>query len=160
MLRPPSIQKQYDDFYPYDPAFDQLADNASDEQQAEYRARWESATDTGDYSKLGNVADATKFVMRPVPGKSVLKIDDLYSSRRIGENERWELALRCALVDIANAPVRINIKPAFHEDPSLYALGHIAPVEVINQLHEIDPRIVPIMGARVWSRAVTISPKP
>lgn len=158
MLRPPSVQKQYDDYYPGDPAFAQLSDNASDEERAEYTAKWETATETGDFSKLGNLADATKFVMRPIPGKSVLKIDDLRMSRRIGDNEKFELALRCALVEIVSVPP-IRFKLAFHEDSDLRGLGQIASADVINQLYEIDSRIVLIMGARAWVKAVALSGK-
>src|SRR5690349_19872189 len=116
MIRPPSAVRHYDAFFSGDPAFVQLADNATDEQRVEHARLWEVARETGNLGELLIPGSKpTKFVMRPLPGSLMRKITDRYMSDRMGAAEVNALALRCALVSIENLG-DIQVKHALEAD--------------------------------------------
>lgn len=167
MIRPPSNQKTYDEFWSGDPAFVQPpaepAEDADDATIKKYREavddhvrKLKHARATGDWSALLAGADQpTRFVMRPLPGHLFRMITDLVTSERIGPAETNGLILRAALVGVVNlGDVEVD-----HKTDSTYPkLGKIATVDVPNLLDRIDIGIVAELATSIRERAMSPSP--
>jgi hypothetical protein len=163
MLRPPSIQSQYDLYWSGDDCFVQLPEGASESDLETYRKHWEVARETGivppELMAPGrSLAEATKFVMRPIPGTIGRALFDMYISKRLGFTSLIATAFRLALVDIVNGPVSKVIQ-APHEDGNLTALGKMATADAVNTLDAINSNIVTELGLIVWDKAKSLSGK-
>jgi hypothetical protein len=102
MIRPPSNAKQFDAFYSKDPAFVQLADDASEDDGKEHAQKWRTARQTGDYSALLiEGQQPTKFTLRPLSVDAFASIIDMKRSGT-GDNEVAILAFRVALKSVSN----------------------------------------------------------
>lgn len=158
MLRPPSIQSDYELYCSVDPVFAQLADNATDEQKTAYVDAWQRARETGEHTPLlaeGHaLAEATKFVLRQLPGSIVRQLSDLRA--KVGESVFRQLVIRLALVSIVNGPEAG--KPGYHEDANLRSLGKMAPLTVVDALDSISYAIVNELAILAWVRALDVSP--
>lgn len=144
MIRPPSNQTSYDEFWSGDPAFAQPPD-----QEKHKRAR-----ETGDYSAvLLEGAMPTKFVMAPLKGSQHRWIADQVAAGAIGAAQAHQLAFRCALQEVVNFG-DVTVKKTMHEK-----LGQIATSEVPDLLDAISTAIVSEIGDRVFARAQGLSPK-
>ena len=144
MIRPPSNQSHYDEFWSGDPAFVQPAN-----QEAVRRAR-----ETGDWRELlidGQVP--TKFVLQPLKGHQHRWIADQAASRAIGPAQAHQLAFRCALVDVVNFG-DVKVKKTNHA-----ALGQIATTDIPDVLDSITTEIVSEIGDLIFARAQGLSPK-
>ena len=157
MLRLPSNQRQYDTYWSGDPAFVQLAADATDEQRAEHVAKIKRAHETGDWSALLiEGAQPTKFVMQPIKGDQWRWLvdestrDDQY---RMGPAQFWQLMFRCACVRVVNLGVELPDKPVGHKK-----LGLIAPIEIPNMLDTIDASIVTELAGAAFERARNLNP--
>jgi len=161
MLRAPSNQKPYDTYWSGDPAFVQLGESPTDEAKKEHERVWDLARDTGDFSAVladkRTLADATKYVMRLVPGHALRKLIDLKSEGKIGNAESSALAFRIALVDVVNFP-GLTVKPEPHEDPAFASLGKMLTVDAANQVDAEDIRIIGELGALAYVKALGVRP--
>ncbi len=159
MIRPPSVQSTYDEFWPGDPAFVQLADDATDAQRKEHAKRIEVARDTGDWSglRVEGGSEPTKFVMRQVDRVAWRTLQDRMqmdesSSRFIGANEGTSLLFRMALESIENLgdfKVTRGIEDGIQ----------LAARKAVTYLDQISPAIVIDLGNAVFRRLVAPSPK-
>ncbi len=157
MIRPPSVQKPYDEFYSGDPAFVQPPKDASEAALKDYAAKVKRARDTGDWSPLLiEGVQPTRFVMQVIKGDQWRWLLD-QSSRddefKIGPAEFWHLMFRCALVEVANLGAEVNSKPVKHRH-----LGAIAPVDVPNLLDTFDAAIVTELASAAFERSRTLNP--
>lgn len=151
--RLPSLQHNYDVFWSRDPAFVQLADDATDEQREEHARKWKIARQTGKYDDLlipgGN---PTKFVIRPIPGRVVRKMVDRLLGEDMGPLEHTALAFRVALVDVTNLGNE-KVKLVDSDD-----YGKIADAEIADLLDRCAPGCVNEVGSYAWERATSIDP--
>ena len=155
-LRPPSLQKTYDEYSPYDPAFTQLAADATEDDRKAWFALVETARETGDWSTLlvpgGN---PTKFVLRPLPGDVYRALSDMW---QLGRNDSQITALffRAALKAVSNLEdhaTEVKLTTAAGVP------GKIADVAVANMLDALDKRIVADLGDAVIKRGQAIAPR-
>lgn len=160
-LRPQSNQNPYDAYYSGDPAFAQLPDDADDAARAEHDRRWDVARATGDYSAVlaegRTLADATKYVMRPIAGHQMRKLFDMRSDKRIGNSELAQLAFRMALADVAGFPGLV-VKHERHEDPAYASLGKMLSLEATNLIDAESIAIIGELGALAYARALGLRP--
>lgn len=151
MLRLPSVQKTYDEYYTGDPAFVQLDDNASADARAEHERKLKLARLTGNWSDLlvEPTAKPTKFGFRIIPSEMRRKLVDMIGA---SENARlsleWiALCFRGAIVDVANLG---DVRVAKVKHPEF---GVIASTDICDLLDGIDPQIVNELGLRAWERS-------
>jgi hypothetical protein len=150
MLRLPSAQKTYDDFYSGDPALVQLGADASKAQHEERVRKLAIARKTGDWSEFRIEGQLpTKFGMRLIGSEPLRKLRDLHE--KDGLTNVWAaLCFRCALVDVTNLgdfSVRRSIVDRYPE------LGAIATEDVCTVLDGIDPDIVNELGVAAFVRS-------
>lgn len=167
MLRLPSNQRDYDDYWSGDPAFIQpspLPDNPTDEQTAEWKKAFEEhaakikrARETGDWSPLLiEGQQPTKFVMQQIRGDQWRYLVDESTredEHRMGPATFWQLMFRCACVSVKNLGIDVNDKPVKHRD-----LGLIAPADIPNLLDKIDASIVTELAGAAFERARNLNP--
>ncbi len=154
IVRPPSLVRDYDDFYSGDPAIVQLAEDASDEDKKDHERKLEVARETGNWSGVVvEGAQPTKFTMKPLAGDVYRRMMDMYGSRAIGIGELASLAFRCACVGVTNLG---DVDTKRTKDDRL---GQMAPVKLTNDLDAIDLGIVSELGGHVLRRARDVSPK-
>lgn len=167
--QPPSIQREYSEFWPGDEAFIQPpeapADDADDaakkvhaEAIAQYERKIERARETGNWNEiLVPGGQPTIFTLRPIPGQAqrtlaarVLsgEVDQVFTAPRI--------AFQAAIVKIENPS--IEVKPEADRE-IVKAYGRIASVSVTDALDRINARIVSDLGELVFSRGTSYSPK-
>lgn len=173
MLRLPSAQRTYDDYYSGDPAFAQMPAGATSEQATEWRRGWDTARKIGDFRPLLVAPDAqpTKFGMRLIPSESARKLGDLlrHNATKPGSNaslaiisEEWRaLVFRCAIVDIAgfgDAKVRLVARPVHVAGFGEVDLGAIAASDIVTDLDLIDSAIVAELGMEAWIRTTQRDP--
>lgn len=168
MIRPPSNQKTYDEFWSGDPAFRQAPptpdtkDPAVLEQHAkalaEHKRLVKTARELGDWSSIlvEGGEHPTKFQMRPIPGHIFRVILDLSNAEAIGPAETNMLILRAALVGVSNLG-DVEIRHAV--DSAYPKLGMIATAEITNLLDAIDIGIVAELAGTVRDRFMGVSPK-
>jgi hypothetical protein len=113
-IRPPSVQREYDDFWSGDPAIKQPPqpppENASDEERdryiksvEDYVKAIELARETGDWRPLIIEGETpTKFTLRPLPAKAYTLLADMSTSGAQTRNQVAALAFQCALARLSN----------------------------------------------------------
>ena len=155
MLRLPSNQKEYDEYWSGDPAFIQPAD--SDDARIEHAAKIKRARETGDWSSLLiDGQQPTKFVMQPIDGDQWRWLVDESTrddEHKMGPAVFWQLMFRCACVSVKNLGVQVNDKPVRHPK-----LGAIAPIDIPNLLDKIDASIVTELAGAAFERARNLNP--
>lgn len=152
-LRPPSLQRTYDEYWSGDPAFEQLPENATDKQRQEHQKRIDSVRETGNWPSLVvEGGSPTKFVMQPIDRNIWREIVDrgslpADSERRIGNHMLAALLFRLALVQIENLP-GVEVKRT--RDPKWgWMMAH---GEVVTLLDDYDPAIVGEIGGAIFGR--------
>ncbi len=161
MLRPPSLQKTYDEYCSLDPAFEQPANDATDEQLEAHANRVRIARETGNWTGLLiEGGQPTKFEMRLLPGHLFRRMQDMAMSGRdgrpgVGVAEMGALLFRAALVNVSGLDDTLTEV----EFVTLPTLGRIADNAVPDRLDALDKRIVTELGNEVARRASTIAPK-
>lgn len=167
MIRPPSNQKPYDEYWSGDPAFVQPPQKPTDESDearrkyvadlAEHAAKLKRARQTGDWSPLLiEGQQPTKFVMQPIRGAQWRWLVDESTredEHRMGPAQFWSLMFRCACVSVKNLGVDLPDKPVRHKD-----LGLIAPADIPNALDTIDAAIVTELADAAFARAQNLDP--
>lgn len=162
MLRLPSLQNRYDEYWEGDPAFVQppapAADSATPDERkatdkliADHARRVELARDTGDWrALLAGDEVPFKFVLRPLRGETYRKICDDAVYGRIGPAEHAALLVRCALVEFDGEPIKsLEAHPRY---------GKIAPAEFTDRLDALDTRIVRDLATAIEKRARGVPP--
>ncbi len=171
-LRPPSSQKQYDDYASIDTAFRQPpsapADDCTadqrkqyDEALADYTAKLQAAKDTGDWSALRVEGQTpTKFVLGQIDRniwRAILDRATLPNSnpRWIGSATLLNILFRLALKSIVGWDIKVERR----SDPD-WEDWEMAQPELVTMLDEIRPSIVSEIGGGVYKRLQSISPRP
>lgn len=169
MIRPPSAQRPWDTFYSLDSAIIQppaIPDGElTEEQQAEikaaiadYRAKIKVAKETGDWRAI--VVDGqvpTKFTMAQVDRNVWRAVVDRMqlptnSHRYIGPAQASAVVFRLAVKAIAGWD-------AFERLPDpLWDNWTMAPAKIVEQLDEIDQRIVAEIANDVFLRLQGVRP--
>jgi hypothetical protein len=172
MIRPPSLQRPWDEYFTGDPAILQPPppppEDASDElKQAhqdtidQYIAKIRAARETGNWMPVvveGQIP--TKFTLHPVDRNIWRSIMDRAvlppsNPRHIGEVTLHALLVRLSLRNIAGFEQKIDRRP----DPN-WDNWMMAQPDVITMLDEIDPRIIGELGSSVFRRLQGIGPLP
>lgn len=163
MIRLPSLQRAYDDFYSRDPAVipepTEPAKTASVEEWEahkksidEWLTKIRAAKETGRWDEVlvpGGVP--TKFVMGQVDRSVWRTIADRFqlpddNKQHIGWNQLSSLLFRLAVREIAG----IDIKVQRHVDSEWG--WEMASADIVTVLDQADPRIVGELSAGVWKR--------
>jgi hypothetical protein len=170
MIRLPSLQRAYDDFYSRDPAIipapeEPLATATGDEIEKykkdaeEYVAKIRAAKETGRWDEVilpGAVP--TKFVMGQVDRNVWRSIADRFdlpedNKQHIGLNQLSSLLFRLALRDIVGLDIKVNR----HVDPEWG--WDLASPDVVTVLDQADARIVGELSGGVYRRLQEIPKK-
>jgi len=156
MLKPPSLQKQWDEFWSGDPAFQpRPGKGASDKDKEAYLKKLEVARDTGNWSEFAiEGLNPTKFTMKQVPGTLLRKLVDRFTTGAIGPAELASLLFRAAIIEIENLGFDHKIKRVQVAD-----YGALADQETVDMLDAIDVDIVTELGIVIRQRAEGASPK-
>jgi hypothetical protein len=157
VIKPPSNQRIYDAVFSGDAAFEQLPDDATDEQQQEHARKWEVARETNDYSALRveGAGEPTIFKMRQLGIDAFATIVDMAKSGS-GHNETAVLAFRIALQDISNMG-KVEIKRIQHKK-----FGPIATTEFFDKAGlpaGLSLQIATELGSLAIQRAQGLSKK-
>ena len=168
MIRPPSLQRTYNEHWSEDSSFEQApvspSEGATDEERAAYVAamatyatRAEVAWETGDWSglRVAGAGEPTTFVMRPLSTEQFCKLADMRSAG-LGENELAAYAFRCALVSVSNLG---DVKVSFVDDEKLGRIASLAFLTEAGAVGALGTRLVRELGARTLMRARGPSPK-
>ena len=159
MIRTPSAVRDYDAYFSGDSAFEQPPTPAEGDEYNAYQAKLTAARETGDWSPLliaGQVP--TKFVLgqvdrttwRAVTDRAILPADN---PRHIGPISMPAIVFRLAVKSIVGMD-------AFKRQRDERWDGWImAPASVVDQLDDIDLRIVNEISDQVFSRLRGVSPK-
>lgn len=171
MLRPPSLQHEYDEYYSRDPAFappDRRppADAGPDEEAAHAQAltdfadRVRIARERGDaalWAELATAGTPTKFTFRHIDGTVFSLIQDDLVDDTIGRFELPILLFRLAIVKATNlgdgAP---KVKQVKHP-----RYGAIADEALVNYILRFDEgkAVIAELGGLVLDRSIGPSPK-
>jgi hypothetical protein len=168
MLRPPSLQHEYDEYYSRDPAFSPPAlrpdPGAGPEAKAalakalaEHAERVRIARERGDWSALKTAGEEpTKFTFRQVPGDVFSRVQDDIVDDKIGSFELPMLMFRIALVSVNLGPEAPKLKTVVHP-----RYGRLVDTDVPNYLCTFDEgrAIVAELGGIVLERSIGPSPK-
>lgn len=162
MIRPPSNQKPYDEYWSGDPALLQPPeddDPVSNGLRIEYAEKLKRCRQTGSWSELIVAGETpTKFIMQPIKGEQVRWFHDQATisdpSKALRDGVALSYAFRCAILDITNTGSP-DFKMEFVDHPHL---GRIAASSVTNYLDAIDRSIVSELGARALLRAQNLDP--
>lgn len=157
MIRPPSLQRTYNEHWSQDAAFYQPAADATVEQVRDYLAKLEVAWDTGDWSALRveGGGEPTTFVVRPLGVEQLGKLRDLRSAG-MGDNEISQLAFRCALVSVSNLG---DVKVKHVEDERFGRIASLSFLAEAGIFGDFGVQLVVELGTRVFKRANGIPPK-
>jgi hypothetical protein len=155
MIRPPSNQKPYDEFWSGDPAFVQPPegdDEATVARRKEHFEKVRRARQTGDWCDLLIAGmTPTKFIMRPIRGDAMRWLHDHVNIsdpvKALGDGVLLSLAFRAALVDIVNYGADFKMQYEDHE-----SLGTIAAAKIANDLDAVHISIVTELGAIALTR--------
>lgn len=170
MLRLPSLQREYDEYYSGDPAFVQPppmppegaspADIALVIQlRVEHAHRITVARDTGDWSPLMIEGETpTRFVMRPLVGELYRNLRDLFKDRTVGVEISNHVVFRAALRRVHGLG-DLKVELELHENPELEMLGKIAGPAIPNALDAIDRAIVNELAVAAFEKGGRSSPK-
>lgn len=154
MIRPPSLQRAYDEFYSGDPAFVHPPDDATADQKAEWSHKIRVARETGDWSPIVKPGEMpTKFVMMPIAGNVVRRIIDQALSDKIGTAQMHQLAFRAAVIEV------VNLDGAKVKRVETDNYGMLATSEITDFLDSISLFIVSELGREALERMKKIPPK-
>lgn len=154
MIRLPSNQHHYDEFWSGDEAFVQLVDNPLDGAREEHERRWRVARETGNYDELRvSGAQPTKFTFRPLPTEVFRRLVDELAAGKIGTAQLLLIAFRSALVDVVNLG-DVKVK---HVNDAQY--GRLAGLEIAQLLDQAAPGCIAELADRVLERARGLSGK-
>jgi hypothetical protein len=171
-LRPPSLSKEYDEFYSGDPALIQPPDPPKDEAQndayldarKEYDAKLRVARETGQWQSLVVPGEApTIFKLRPIPGELYRALLDKLGGGGVGPGRLNAQLFRCAVRGVTNLKdengldIKIDLVP--NPIAELREHGKIASPDIVDYLDGLDVRIVTELGELVFVRASRIPPK-
>ena len=153
----PSLTKPYEDHSPFDPAFAQLADDATDADRAARTAAIRRCRETGSWAELlveGGIPTAFRF--RPLPGHVFRALMDLASSGKIGGSQIGAVFFRAALIGVTHLDgvSEVKLNATIDGIP-----GKVAGNEVADLLDGYDQRIVAELGDEVFRRASAIAPR-
>jgi hypothetical protein len=156
MLRLPSNQREYDDYWSGDPAFHQ-PDKNDEAAVKEHAEKVRRARQTGDWSSLLIEGETpTKFIMRPIKGHQwrwLIDESQRQDEHKMGGGLFMQLMFRCACVSVKNLGIPVNEKQVKHPD-----LGMIAPVDIPDTLDAIDSAIVTELADAAFARAQNLDP--
>jgi hypothetical protein len=168
VIRPPSLIKQYDEYWSEDPAFEQApkhpGDSASEEEiksykeaDADYTTRLFAAWDTGNWQSLRvqGGGEPTKFLMRPLPSEAGGVLADMRKAGS-GDNELHTLAFRIALLGISNLE---GVKVAPTDDERFGRIASLSWMTDVGLTGALGMRLINELGSRVIYKATTIGPK-
>lgn len=151
MIRPPSNQNYRDAFWSGDPAFVQLAPNATDEQKEAHARLWQVAKETGNYSGLIIQGQTpTKFVFKPMAGETYFALQDDLIAGRVGMLVATSIAFRATIIEVVGFE-----KPR----PAETKYGTIATGDITNTLHEAALGCIFELGLDCLNRAAGIAGK-
>jgi hypothetical protein len=156
MIRPPSLSKPYEDHFSKDPAFVQLADDATEDEVREHVRKWRTARETGDFSALrvSGGGEPTVFTLRPLGLEAFAALVDMTRSGS-GHNEVAVLAFRIALRGVSNFG-KADIKFVHHK-----RFGQIATTEFLDKSGlpaGVTLAIATELGGAAIERASQLSP--
>jgi hypothetical protein len=151
VIKPPSLAKPFTEYFSEDPAFEQLASDATPEQTAEYSAKLTAAWETGDWSALRaeGAGEPTTFTVRALPSDAFGKLADIQAAGA-GDNEVYQLAFRVVLQSVSNLG---NAKVTTIEDERF---GRIASLQFLTDAGvtgALGMRIMREIGVRALKRA-------
>lgn len=168
MIRPPSIQKPYDEFWSEDEAFEQRPadppDNASAEAKAAhaaelaaYEAKLTAAVEHGHWHALrvAGGTEPTKFLVRPLPSDATGILFDMRDAG-VGLNELFITTFRVALLSVSNLD---GAKVVPVEDDRFGKIASLAWMEQAGIVGTQGMRIILEIGARLLRRASPLDPK-
>lgn len=153
MIRPPSTQRAWDEYYSGDPAFVQLAADATEEQKTEHANKWRIARETGNPLALLREGEIpTKFILRPIDGDVWRAFNDRVflpsdAKRRIGFLTAPGVLLRLALQSVSGLDFVVKRAP----DPE-WDGWEMAQPDIVRLLDSVDLRIVSELGGVVYDR--------
>ena len=163
MIRPPSLQRNYDTFYSGDESFTQLVRGDMDD------AAWAAAVkerirvigvcrETGDWSQmLSGKGEPSKFTLRQVPGDVFRALVDGWVGKRYGAAEFNQLMFRAAIVSVTNIG---DAKVEQGVDDHYPQLGKIATTAITNLLDGTgDMAIVNEIASVIRDRQQALSGK-
>ena len=148
MLKPPSLQNEFDIWYSGDPAFHLPAD-------AKEAARLvRQCRETGDISPILIGGETpTFFTVKPLRSSVFRKIVDRVSSGTLGQTEAAAIAFRSTLIGVKNFG-DVEIRMVKDE-----AWGTLAAPDIADMLDARSPSIVSELGGLMLDRAVSPDPK-
>lgn len=165
MIQPPSVQREYSEFWSGDPAIMQSPDappeDATEETKAAVRARVEEherklerARETGQWDAIIVPGERpTMFTFAPIPGRVMRALISRMERGELDFVTAAPIAFRASIRKIENPAMEIKVEnhPEF---------GRIASEAITNKLDAIDMGIVSQLGMRALSRGTTgIAPK-
>jgi hypothetical protein len=169
MIRPPSLVRSWDAFYPKDPAFKQApalpADDAPQADRDEFKLQAEAylttlrtCRETGDWSPLRiEDREPTKFVMGPVDRNIWRELLDrcqlsTSSPRSIGFTTLLALLFRLSVRQI------VGWEKIVREPDPDWGDWTMAPADLVDQLDNIDSGIVGELGREVLEKLKATRP--
>ena len=160
-LRPPSLQRQRDDFYSGDPAFlqpprrgDFSDDKLYDDAASEHARKVKLARETGNWGDLLLAGETpTTFVMQPIDSEVFRTLVDDLQAADIGNALAIQISFRAALVDIKNFG-SFTMRFEMHE-----RYGKLAHRDIANAFDGSDPRVITELGHAAFERARSVPPK-
>jgi hypothetical protein len=154
VIKPPSNVKPYSDHFSEDPAFEQLPENATPEQSAEYATKVQVAIETGNWSglRVDGASEPTTFTMKPLSSAHLGKLADMRNSGA-GENAWLEYAFRCALVSVSNLG---DAKVTLADGEDFGRIASLAWMETAGVTGSLGLRIIRELGGRALGRALAL----
>lgn len=153
-LRPPSLLREYDDFFSRDPSI--IAAPKEPKERAAWEAKLQTARETGSWTDIVVPGDApARFRMKQLAGDVFREILDANEAGRVRSNKAAQLAFRAAFQGVVD-PQLVDFEPKFEPTDRF---GKIASVDVANYFDAIDTAIVTELGLEALRRARDLSPK-
>lgn len=150
MIRPPSLQREFDVILSTDEAIAAPASDASPEAKKEFDEKLKRARDTGNWTALLiEGKQPTKFVCRLVPHDVMARLVDRVrafdnATLFVGPGEATQLVARIGLTDVVNLP---GFELTFERHP---AWGRIAKADV---LEAIGAEAIAELGNVIFERS-------
>jgi hypothetical protein len=153
-LRPPSLVRDYDDFFSRDPAI--VAAPKEPKDRPAWEAKLQSARETGIWTDVVMPGEMpARFRMKQLAGDVLREILDANDAGRVRTNKASQIAFRAAFQGIVD-PQLVDLEPKFEQTERF---GKLATVDVANYFDAIDPAIVTELGLEALRRARDLSPK-
>lgn len=155
MIRPPSLQRTYDDFFSGDEA---LRRGATPEEKTEIARLIKVARETGDWRPLAvEGKQPTKFTFKPLSGDVYRTMVDMLTAREIGAAKMPQIAFRAAFSAVSNLGIDLDADQS--KKVNHPKLGELASTQLTDLLDGCDVSIVTELGGEVLRRAQEVSPK-